>query len=189
MTRTLRGTPIATAALGVSAANVRGTSLVPSLGGPPVRTLTTRSSWIPDAQFTLRNGMALHASYAILDQLSKANGNRTETDQRDLSADFSYAFQLPASVSRGRQLVRSQVTALNSRTTSCLTRQSDRCASVSETRRQEYRAGLDTDLSRVMSGGLQFSYSITEARHLNRKFSQVIITASAQLSLFAGDFR
>jgi hypothetical protein len=189
VTRTLRGTPIATAALGVSAANVRGTSLVPSPGGPPVRTLTTRSSWIPDAQFTLRNGMALHASYAILDQLSKANGNRTETDQRDLSADFSYAFQLPASVSRGRQLVRSQVTALNSRTTSCLTRQSDRCASVSDTRRQEYRAGLDTDLSRVMSGGLQFSYSITEARHLNRKFSQVIITASAQLSLFAGDFR
>jgi hypothetical protein len=189
VTRTLKGTPIATATLGVSTVNVRGTSIVPSGAGTPVRTLTTRRSWIPDAQFTLRNGMALHASYTILDQASTANGNRTETDQRDLNADLSYAFQLPASIARGRQLVRSQITALNSRTTSCLTRQGTGCASVSDTRRQEYRGGLDTDLSNMLTGGLQVSYSITEARHLNRKFSQLIITASAQLSLFAGDYR
>lgn len=189
VTRTLRGTPIATAALGVTAASVRGTSFVPSLGGPPVTTLTTRSSWTPDAQFTFRNGIALHASYAILDQLTDANGNQTETNQRDVSADLAYAFHLPSSIHRGRQLVRSQATALNGRTTSCLTREEATCASVSDTRRQEYRAGLDTDLSRILSGGLQFSYTLTEARHLNRKYSQIIITASAQLSLFAGDYR
>jgi hypothetical protein len=41
----------------------------------------------------------------------------------------------------------------------------------------------------TLSAGLQFSYSVNEARHINRKFSQMIITASVQLSLFAGDYR
>jgi len=41
----------------------------------------------------------------------------------------------------------------------------------------------------TLSAGLQFSYSVNEARHINRKFSQIIITASVQLSLFAGDYR
>ena len=40
-----------------------------------------------------------------------------------------------------------------------------------------------------MTGGLQFSYSLSEARHLDQKFSQIIIVASFQLSLFAGDYR
>ena len=50
-------------------------------------------------------------------------------------------------------------------------------------------AGLDTDVMQTLSAGLQFAYSLSEARHINRKFSQMIITASVQLSLFAGDYR
>ena len=51
------------------------------------------------------------------------------------------------------------------------------------------RATLDTDLSRIISGGLQFSYALTEAKHINRAFSQMTISASFQLSLYAGDYR
>ena len=63
------------------------------------------------------------------------------------------------------------------------------CETISDPRRRELRAGLDTDVLQTLTAGLQFAYSVSEARHLNRKFSQMIITASVQLSLFAGDYR
>jgi hypothetical protein len=63
------------------------------------------------------------------------------------------------------------------------------CETVSDNRRTEARATLDTDLARILTGGVQFSYSLIEAKHLDRKFSQIVISASFQVSLYAGDYR
>jgi hypothetical protein len=42
---------------------------------------------------------------------------------------------------------------------------------------------------RTLSGGLQFNYSVNDARQLSRRTSQISIVASFNLSLFAGDYQ
>jgi hypothetical protein len=77
-----------------------------------------------------------------------------------------------------------------SKTTTCLEQAGQGgCTNVSDARRQEYRITLDSDLAKIMTGGLQVSYSVNEARQVERKVSQIIILASFQLSLFSGDYR
>jgi hypothetical protein len=148
------------------------------------------SSWTPDATATLRNGMVVNVTYAMLKQENEANGNLTELDQDNITANLSHAFTLPRAFGRVRRSVRSQLTGVLAKTTTCLRQSAEPgCRNVSDTRRQEFRATFDADLARIMTGGLQFSYALNEARHLDQKFSQIIILASFQLSLFAGDYR
>lgn len=190
MTRTLRNFPITLIGVGATFRNVRGSTLVPSLAGRAVQGATHASNFTPDAQLTLRNGMSFTFSYAIVGQENQANGNLTRLDQHDLTAGFNHAFQLPASISRTRKLVRSQLSGALSKSVTCFERVGlTSCTGVSDTRRQELRASLDTDLARILTGGLQFTYSLNEARHLDKKISQIAISASFQLSLFAGDYR
>jgi hypothetical protein len=158
--------------------------------GAPIETRTFSSTITPDAQVTLRNGMAFSFSYNRLRQENFSSGNSTRTNQNDITAGLSHAFNLPTSISRIRRTIRSQLSGVLSRTTSCLLASgSEDCVTISDTRRTEARATFDSDLARILTGGLSFSYSLSEARHLDRKFSQIIITASLQLSLFSGDYR
>ncbi|HXI19474.1 MAG TPA: hypothetical protein VNH46_00230, partial [Gemmatimonadales bacterium] len=188
-THALRGGPIALIGLGATFRRVLGTSQAPGPNGT-VQTANSSSSLAPDARVSLRNGMDFTFNYNRLHQESSANGSVNEADQNDFVAAFNHAFQLPVAVSRVRKVVRSQLSASFSTSTTCLRRIDEpTCQGVSDTRRQEYRASFDTDLARIMTGGLQFSYSISEARALDQKFSQIVLTASLQLSLFAGDYR
>jgi hypothetical protein len=134
--------------------------------------------------------MSLTLSYASRGQRNDNNGNATLLDQNDLSASFTHSFRLPASIARGRKQVRSSLSALVSKTLSCLQRpgQGD-CTVISDVRRREIRGGLDTDLVSTVSAGLQFGYSLNDARHLSQRNSQIFLLASLQLSLFAGDYR
>ena len=56
-------------------------------------------------------------------------------------------------------------------------------------RRDEIRGGFDTDLLKTLSGGLQFGYSLNDARHVSRRTSQIFLMLTFQLSLYAGDYR
>jgi hypothetical protein len=63
------------------------------------------------------------------------------------------------------------------------------CTVISDVGRRQIRGGLDTDFMRTLSGGLQFNYSVNDARQLSRRTSQISIIASFNLSLFAGDYK
>jgi hypothetical protein len=127
---------------------------------------------------------------ATRSQRTENNGNATELDQDDLTGSFNYSFALPAAISRVRKRVRSNLTALSSKTLTCLEQGGDpTCIVVSDLRRQEIRGGLDTDLLKTVSGGLQFGYSISDARHVSRRTSQIFLLLTFQLSLYAGDYR
>lgn len=134
--------------------------------------------------------MSVGAALNSLSQQDASNGHLTHLDQHDVTGSFNYAFRLPQLLSRLRKQVRSSLTLLSTDTRSCL-QQTDQaeCVSISDVSRREVRAGLDADFVQALSGGLQFSYSINDARHLNRRTSQISLIASFQLSLFAGDFR
>jgi hypothetical protein len=144
----------------------------------------------PDLQFTFRNGLGISAGLSSRSQRTENNGNATVLDQDDITGTLTYSFALPASISRSRKRVRSNLTALSSKTLTCLEQGNDpECIVVSDLRREEIRGGLDTDLLKTVSGGLQFGYSINDARHLSRRTSQIFLLLSLQLSLYAGDYR
>ena len=156
----------------------------------PVTTGTNSSSVSPDAQLSLRNGMSLSLGFGSQNQQTQANGTVTRLTQRDLNGSFNYGFRLPHSLSPQRRLVRSSLTVFRSHSVSCLQRPDDPgCLTTSDVARQEYRAGLDTDVSRTLTGGLQIGYSINDAKQLSTKTSDIFLLLTFQLSLYAGDYR
>jgi hypothetical protein len=188
-TQTFTKGPITLVAAGAGVRERVGTSTQPGAFGG-AQSATSSSTFTPDLQLSFRNGLALTASLSTRSQRTENNGNATLLDQDDITGSLNYAFALPASISRTRKRVRSTLTAISSKTLTCLEQGSDpECTVVSDLRRQEIRGGLDTDLLKTVSGGLEFGYSINDARHLSRRTSQIFILLSLQLSLYAGDYR
>jgi len=188
-TRNIKSGPISLITAGMGFRRREGSTLQPSAGGT-ARTATFSSSLTPDLQLGLRNGMVLLLGYNSNSQRNENNGNTTESDQNDLTGTFSYVFRLPGSISRLRKQVSASLIGIYSSGVTCLTR-SDRpeCQTISDTRRTELRGSLDTDLLKLMRGGIQFGYTLSDARHLNRRISQIYFAVTMQLSLYAGDYR
>jgi hypothetical protein len=190
-TRTFTGGPLTLVAAGAGIRRREGTS---SQSGATdrvgIQSGTRSSTFTPDLQLTFRNGLGLTGAYSSRSQRTENNGNATVLDQNDLTASLSYSFALPAAFSRLRKRMRSNLTALSSKTLTCLEQGlSPECTVASDVRRQEIRGGLDTDLLKTVSGGFQFGYSINDARHLSRRTSQIFLLLSFQMSLYAGDYR
>lgn len=186
--RTFGGGPLTLVAAGAGIRHRRGTSTQPSGGGTVAASAISSYAFNPDLQLSFRNGLALTVGLATRSQRTENNGNATELDQDDLTGSVNYSFSLP--ISRVRKQVRSTLTALSSKTLTCLEQRGDpECTVVSDVRRQEIRGGLDTDLLKTVSGGLQLGYSISDARHVSRRTSQIFLLLTFQLSLYAGDYR
>lgn len=190
LVRTLRRGPVALVSVGANFRTASGRTETPSAGAPVVTAVYSRNL-TPDLSLTFRNGMNLSGSLSKFFQTRDGNGRSTETSQNDLNLALSHSFPLPRSVSRMRKMVRGQVSTTRSKSVTCLNQAgvTSGCLTIQDTRREEYRASFDTDLLASMSGGLQFSYAVNEARHLNRKVSQLILTLAFQLSLYSGDYR
>jgi hypothetical protein len=186
------GGPFVTVSASMAVRRREGTSqqLNRTAGGVGVTSATVSSSLNPDLQVTLRNGINVSAALSSRSQRTENNGNATVLDQDDLTGSFSYAFRLPLSISRSRKLVRSSLTLFSSASQTCLvTEREEDCSIIADIRRREIRGGLDTDLMQILTGGLQFGYSINDVRHLDGRTSQIFVLLSFQLSLFAGDYR
>ncbi len=187
--RTLKGGPVSVLSFDATIRRREGSTVVPLTTGA-AESATFSTSFSPGVQIGLRNGMAFTFGYSGLEQRTQNTGNTTESNQDDLNASLSYAFRLPTSVSRIRKQVRTSATALVSRASTCLRQRTQTdCSNVSDIRRRELRGGLDTEILRIMTGGLQFGYSLTDARHLDRRVSQIFLSAVFQVSLFSGDYR
>jgi len=153
-------------------------------------TSISSSSFVPDLQIGLRNGISMTLGLNRTNQSNLSNGNETLLDQNDVTGGLNYAFRLPRSLSRARKQVRSSLTVLSTTARTCLQqRDLPDCTVISDVTRQEIRGGLDTDLLQTLTGGLQVGYTVNDARHLSRRTSQISVIASFQLSLFAGDYR
>jgi hypothetical protein len=185
-----RKSPLTLLAVGTGFRRRKGSSVQGDVSGRPALSSIASSSVTPDLQIGLRNGITLTMGLGNVSQQSLSNGNETQLDQDDINATLSYAFRMPRSISRSRKPVRSSFSFLNSLARSCI-RQGNQleCEVISDVRRRELRGGLDTDISQTLSGGLQVNYSVSDARQLSRRTSQISIIASFQLSLFAGDYR
>jgi hypothetical protein len=187
---TFSGGPFTLIATSAGIRRREGTSTQPSGERPGAQSGTSSSTFTPDLQISFRNGLGMSAAYSNRSQRTENNGNATVLDQDDLTGSLNYSFALPASLSRTRKRVRSTLTAVSSKTLTCLEQGlGSICTAVSDVRRQEIRGGLDTDFLKTVTGGFQFGYSINDARHLSRRTSQIFLMLSFQLSLYAGDYR
>ena len=185
-----RGGALTTLALGTAFRRREGSSVQLNRSGPSALTSISSSSLTPDLQVGFRNGISLSFSLSTTEQENLSNGNQTRLNQNDMTSALNYAFRLPRSVSKARRPVRSSLSYLQTEARSCLRQRTDtECEVISDVIRHEVRGGLDTDLMQTLSGGLQLSYSLNDAKHLSRRTSQISVIASFQLSLFAGDYR
>ena len=188
-TQNIKSGPVSLITAGMGFRRREGSTLQPSAGGN-ARTATFSSSLTPDLQVGLRNGMVLLLGYNSNSQRNENNGNTTESDQNDLTGTFSYVFRLPGAISRLRKQVSASLIGIYSSGVTCLTRtDTPKCQTISDTKRTELRGSLDTDLLKLMRGGIQFGYTLSDARHLNRRISQIYFAITMQLSLYAGDYR
>ena len=188
-TQNIKSGPISLITAGMGFRRREGSTLQPSAGGN-ARTATFSSSLTPDLQVGLRNGMVLLLGYNSNSQRNENNGNTTESDQNDLTGTLSYVFRLPGAISRLRKQVSASLIGIYSSGVTCLTRSNNpECQTISDTKRTELRGSLDTDLLKLMRGGIQFGYTVSDARHLNRRLSQIYFAVTMQLSLYAGDYR
>lgn len=189
MSRTFRAGPVATFAAGTTFRRREGTSRQPSASGV---TLSTNESFnfSPDLMLGFRNGLTASLGYNANDQETLTNGRHTISEQDDWTGSLSYSFRIPSALSRTRKLMRSTLTVLFSESSSCLERADEvECLTISNVMRREFRGGLSTDLNRSMTGELQGGYSINDARHLDRRTSQIFLSVGVHISLFAGDYR
>jgi hypothetical protein len=187
-TQSFRGGPLALITTNLGFRHREGTATQPG-GEGGVSNAITSSSLNPDLQVSFRNGISLSIGYASLEQNTANSGNTTLLDQDDITGSFSYAFRLPPSFGRSRRRVRSSVTVVDSKSLTCLERSDGNpCTVVADTRRRELRGGLDTDVATSLSAGLQVGYTLNDARHLNRRTSQISLLASFQLTLDTGSY-
>jgi hypothetical protein len=189
-TRVFRGGPLNLFSTSLTFRHREGSSAQPGQGEGVVQSAINSSSLGPELQVGLRNGMSFSFSYSTLEQRTQNSGSATQLDQDDLVGSFTHAFRLPASLGRSRRQVRSSVTATVSSNRSCLERQGETlCTTISDVRRRELRGGLDGDVVGALTAGLEFGYSINEARHINQRTSQISILASFQWSFDTGSER
>lgn len=159
-------------------------------GGAPLRAVTeTRSlplsisvTWAPRITTSLTLG-AEHAR-------SERSGSVTLADRSQLAASASFAFRFPQEYVPLRSDVRTSLRYSTSSSTGCVARAGTAgCVPISDSRRSEYVLIMDTDMPPNVTAGLSISNVITEDRHLNRKFSQFVITGSVRIAITAGELR
>ena len=189
--RTLRHGPFSILSVSTGLRKRAGLTSQPGFSGQSaVSNEISSTSVSPDLQIGLRNGMSVSLGYSSNRQRVGTNGNLTLSNQDNLVGTFGYSFRLPASVSHNRKVVRASLTGVRGMATSCLQRAEEGvCEIVSDVRNLELRGGLDSEILRVMTAGLNFGYSVNDLRQIDRKVSQLFISASFQLYLYAGQTR
>ncbi len=189
--QTFRHGPIALIGVGTSYRKREGTSTQPGAeGSDPVTSALNSSSFAPDLQVNLRNGVSISARLSNAHQQQTDNGTDRNTDQNNFSGQVNYSFRMPAAFSRARKQVQSQLLVSTTTSLSCLQRFADStCQALSDVRTQEVRASLRTDVLRTLTGNFEIGYAINDARHLDRKTQNIYLLVTFSLSLFSNDYR
>jgi hypothetical protein len=116
--------------------------------------------------------------------------NLTLTNRRQTGADVSFSFRMPQQLVPLRSDIRTSLRFNNTASTVCIQRAgTNDCIVVSDSRRREYNLNMGTDMPPNVSAGLSVGYVLTDDRHTNRKFSQLVVTANVTMSFSAGEIR
>ncbi len=187
-TQTLQRGLLTVVSLSTNIRKRSGQTVLPSTATNAL-SLTETSTWTNDLQLTFRKGFSLTLGYGTSSDERQSNGTTTLGNGEDLTANLIYLFRLPGNISSARKQVRVSINALSSKSEACLDLPDEsECLGISDTRRKTLRAGIDTDILSILTGGFQAAYVLNDVRQLNRKTEQLTLSLTFQLSLFSGDY-
>jgi len=128
------------------------------------------------------------ASRLQSEQINAGNLFRTVRSQRGGSVSFSW--RPPASLVRLKTDIRTTARYSYALNTTCLRAAGqETCASYVDSRRTEGNLTMDTSFPPSLSAGLQMAYVLNDERQINRKVSQLVLTAFVQLNTSVGQVR
>ena len=161
-------------------------------GGPSDATVsaTTERVLRPAIALTWRHGIAtsFDASRARSDRVNAGSLFRGERNQR--SANLAFAFRPPAKLLRLKNEIRVAARYAASDNTSCLRSAGQAaCVPFVDSRQTQAQLTLDTDFPPTLSAGFQMAYLVNDERQVNRKTSQLVITAFVELHTAVGQIR
>ena len=174
--------------------NTRQSSVVPSelAGTPPDVRVSRVSKWPLNGSITWNVGTGLMTSFGLgtTHRLDSLPGSIAESRSRDVSADVSRAFRMPASwklkndlrTRLGYQQGNAEAFVQNQNGVATRSRLADNG-------RQAINFNADADVAENLTFSLTGARIVTFDNNLNRRFSQLVFTAVLQISFFAGEIK
>ncbi len=169
---------------------VNGAGSGPNRAGAEVTTENRSSTVAPSVTIAWLGGVVTAGQYVRGKREAVTSGNVTRTDREDWTVNLSFPLRMPESFARLPNAVRSALSFSSADVLVCLVRAGTAdCSPVSEARRRQFDARLDTGLSPTVTAGTSFSYVLTEQRHTSTRLSQIIFTIFAEINFLAGQIR
>jgi len=128
--------------------------------------------------------------YDVSRSTSNQAGSLTRNDRNDASANLAFAFRPPYQLLPLKSDIRTTLGYSSSSTRGCLTlADAPGCTPIMDASRQQYNFSMDTDMPPNVSAGLSVGYILTTDAYLDRKFAQLVLTASVTVNFRAGQPR
>jgi hypothetical protein len=162
----------------------------PTLGGGSANTRSIERSVSPSVSASWAHGVltSFDVSRLRTEQLTAGNLFRTTRSQGNIN--LSFAWRPPAALVRLKSDIRTTARYTYVLNTSCLqSAGQEACASYVDSRRTETNVTLDTSFPPSLNAGLQMAYVLNDERQINRKVSQLVLTAFVQLNTSVGQVR
>ncbi len=152
-----------------------------------IRGSQTTKSYPLSGSITWAGRVTTSLSLTTSSSLDERAGNVTRTDRQDASGALTFSFRPPKEYLPLPSDVRTAVRYAVSTNDGCLTLPGNaECIPISNSSRRQFNLTMDTDMPPNVSAGLSIGYILTEDAHINRKFSQLVITAAVTVNFQAG---
>jgi hypothetical protein len=135
---------------------------------------------------SLTTGFSVGSSYRV----DSVPGSVTDSRSHDISADASRSFKLPADW----QMKSALRTRFGFQQTTSVSDVSNGLAAglrsrLADNGRQAITLNADTDIAENLTFSLQSARIVTFDNNLNRRFTQIVLSAVLQIAFFAGEMR
>jgi hypothetical protein len=128
------------------------------------------------------------ATRLVSDQITAGNTYRTTHNQRN--ASVSFAWRPPPAILKLKTSIRTTARYSYALNATCLQSAGQgACVPYVDSRHSEGQLTLDTSFPPTLSAGLQVAYDLDDERQVNRKVSQLTLTAFVQLNTNVGQIR
>jgi len=129
-------------------------------------------------------------SHSLTRSLSNQAGSVTQNDATETSASIAFSFRAPYELLPLKSDIRTSFGYSSSGSKGCINLVgADVCQTILDAGRQQFNFSMDTDMPPNVSAGISVGYILTSDAYLDRKFAQLVLTASVSVNFQAGQPR
>jgi hypothetical protein len=183
--------------LSASAQARQSSTFQPTMGTPgagaagsdvnAIRGSQTTRSYPLSASIGWAGRVSTSLAYTQSSSLEERAGNITRSGRKDASGALTFSFRAPKEYLPLPSDIRTAVRYAQSKNNACLTLAGgEECVPISDATRSQFNFTMDTDMPPNVSAGVSVGYILTDDAHINRRFSQLVITAAVTVNFQAG---